>query len=120
MLYGQFKLDESLIKLQPFKKMYSTKPVVSKPKVSKSPSLKSMLLEIGKGILSLQLMRYLGVKPQGGTQVTQPTMITRQASTISQIPQAPVSGRKVNLRMLFIFGGIALTALAIILFRRQQ
>jgi len=124
--YGEFKLDESLAKLEPFKKRIKkrkeispTTTIVKKRKNKKKRGIWSSIAEIGKGALSVALMKYLGISPKTpGEQVAEPTLIGQQrAEVVTGIPTIPK--RADNMKFILLGGGVILIITAILLTRRR-
>lgn len=128
--YGQFKLPESLGKLEPFKRSRAFHPSLSLtpspkpttvPQTTKAePSLKTVIMDVAKGALTVALMKYLGMTPRTtGTQVSEPVMLHRPATVGAvAMPSPPPPRQRVPLGPLFLIGGAAFVVAALLLFRR--
>lgn len=119
--YGQFKLDESLTKLEPFKRRATTtkiKPQKAPPK--KKSSFRQFLVQAGQGLLSVALAKYLGVPPSTkGTQVAEATRIVPATASVTP-GAAPIARAKgIPLNLVFLIGGALFVVSAILLFRRK-
>jgi len=118
--YGQFKLDESLAKLQPFQKRVTSKAKKPQRGTEKKASFKQLLVQTGKGVLSVALAKYLGISPEtSGRKVAEATRVTQASAGAVPAVRAGVGAGRIPLKFVFLIGGVLFVVSALFLFRRK-